>query len=87
MFYLLHAPIVRNVVNAVVSTSTISTCFYSNRWVCYVASFPGPRPAFHRLQYSTAGDGKLGKGLGLRLHIMRTRTHMQKLLTPQEVVK
>ena len=35
----------------------------------YLASFPVPRPAFRRLQYSkrTASDEKLGVGLGTRL--------------------
>ena len=32
-----------------------------------VASFPVPHPAFHRLQYRTATDEKLGVGLGTRL--------------------
>ena len=34
-----------------------------------VALFPVPRPAFHRLQYGTASDEKLGVGLGTRLCI------------------
>ena len=28
-----------------------------------LTSFPDPRPAFCRLQYGTASDGKLGEGL------------------------
>ena len=35
--------------------------------VCYLASFPGPRPASRHLQYGTSSDGKLGEGLGMRL--------------------
>ena len=31
-----------------------------------LASFPVPHPAFRRLQYSTASDGKLGMGLGTK---------------------
>ena len=34
--------------------------------VCYLASFPGPRPASYHLQYGTSSDGKLGEGLGTR---------------------
>ena len=35
--------------------------------VCYLASFPGPHPVSHRLQYSTPSDRKLGEVLGTRL--------------------
>ena len=33
-----------------------------------LASFQGPRPASRRLQHCTASNGKLGEGLGMRLH-------------------
>ena len=36
---------------------------------CTLASFPGPRPASHCLQYGEANDWKLGGGLGTRLHV------------------
>ena len=42
----------------------VTICSLNLLNVTTLASFPGPRPAFRRLQYGTASDGKLGGGPG-----------------------
>ena len=41
-----------------------------------LASYPVPRPAFCRLQYRTASDGKLGVGLRMRLWLANSSTSL-----------
>ena len=41
-----------------------------------LASYPVPHPAFRRLQYRTASDGKLGVGLRMRLWLANSSTSL-----------
>ena len=54
-------------IQAALSQVTICSVVLCYSSAILLASFPGPRPASRRLQYSTASDGKLGGGLGTRL--------------------
>ena len=70
--------------------SSISSCGHSLKIVAtcemhmymYASLIPRPRPVFRRLKYGTASDGKLGEGLGTRLHVCMTTSVFTSQLSP-----